>query len=64
MDKPTCSDCQFFSRPGVPGSKYGVCVRYPVPVNHIEEHWCGEFKASQPVRLKEPAKVSTGTGRS
>lgn len=50
-----CSQCVYFTRPGKPDDRYGVCVRFPQPANKHAEDWCGEFKAaSAETRLKEP----------
>ena len=54
MDKPTCATCQYFTRPGVPGTAYGVCVRFPIGVDHNQEHWCGEHKERGAAQFKEP----------
>jgi hypothetical protein len=57
---PTCASCQFFTKPGDPEYTkqlaYGLCVRFPVEVEHDEKHWCGEYKAKAEPQFKEPAK--------
>lgn len=60
MEQPKCADCRFFTRPGMPGDKYGACVRFPQPYSkHESIDWCGEFQRVQiDVPLREPAKVS------
>lgn len=37
----SCSKCMFFKLHE--GEKSGDCNRYPKPVGHKPEHWCGEF---------------------
>jgi hypothetical protein len=55
MEKPTCETCKFFTKPGFPGALYGVCVRFPQPVNHHQNDWCGEHQPIQ-ISFKEPAR--------
>lgn len=57
MENPKCADCRFFTRPGMKGDRYGACLRYPQPMSHHENDWCGEFQAFKvDVPLREPAK--------
>jgi hypothetical protein len=57
MDKPSCASCQYFTRPGVTGTAYGVCVRFPMPVDHHQDFWCGEYaQTSNETKFKEPVK--------
>lgn len=44
MENPTCGACRFFTRPGMPGDKYGACIRYPQQHSKHETEWCGEFQ--------------------
>jgi hypothetical protein len=44
MDKPTCASCQFFTKPTGSTTAYGLCVRFPAEVEHLETFWCGEFR--------------------
>jgi hypothetical protein len=62
MDKPSCASCQFFTKPGDPEfakqTAYGLCVRYPTPIEHNERHWCGEYRAKiEQVQIREPKQV-------
>jgi hypothetical protein len=55
MENPQCGNCQFFKK-WKDGTAYGVCVRFPVEVTHLQNHWCGEYQPLTEIRLKEPKK--------
>ena len=45
MDKPSrgCPTCLYFAE--IPGSRYGICHRYPEGTTVAEDYWCGEWKS-------------------
>jgi hypothetical protein len=56
-----CGNCQYFVQPGVHQTAYGQCVRFPKTEDKHVGETCGEFKAREPIKLKEPAKSTKGT---
>jgi hypothetical protein len=60
-NSPSCKSCQFFTKP-TNNTEYGLCVRFPVEVEHLTTHWCGEYRLKGETRLKEPLSPVPGRG--
>lgn len=56
-----CITCRFFKYSSLNGPQYGQCMRFPQVVEKHVADGCGEYKAQEPVKLKEPAKSTKGT---